>query len=101
MYLYNKNFVTFDPELIASELDFDIMEVMGYISVLADKGLITLDIDKNNGVIEEKISLNNFYEKINLSLMSSFNEEEVFYLTSRGIPEEESIYLLIKGFLYM
>ena len=51
MYLCNRKFTLFDPDLIATELNFDIMEVMGYISVLADKGLITLDISKNNGVI--------------------------------------------------
>jgi len=77
MYLYNRNFTVFDPELIAEELNYDIMEVMGYISVLADKGLITLDIDKNSGVIEEKISLNNFYEKLSLSLMNELVEEKV------------------------
>lgn len=76
MYLYNRNFTVFDPELIANELNYDIMEVMGYISVLADKGLITLDIDKNSGVIEEKISLNNFYEKLSLSLINELGEEE-------------------------
>ena len=77
MYLYNKNFTVFDPELISEELNYDIMEVMGYISVLTDKGLITLDIDKNNGVLEEKISLNNFYEKISLSLINELGQEEV------------------------
>jgi len=77
MYLYNKNFTIFDPELIANELNFDIMEVMGYISVLADKGLISLDISKNNGIIEEKISLNNFYEKISLSLINELGEEVI------------------------
>lgn len=76
MYLYNKSFTIFDPELIAEELNYDIMEVMGYISVLSDKGLITLDIDKSNGVFEEKISLNNFYEKITLSLINELGEEE-------------------------
>ena len=76
MYLYNRNFTVFDPELIANELNYDIMEVMGYISVLADKGLITLDIDKNSGVIEEKISLNNFYEKLSLSLINDLGEEK-------------------------
>lgn len=75
MYLSNKNFTLFDPEFIALELNFDIMEVMGYISVLADKGLISLEIGKNNGVIEEKISLNNFYEKISLSLINELGEE--------------------------
>lgn len=77
MYLYNKNFTTFDPELISEELNYDIMEVMGYISVLVDKGLITLDIDKTSGVLEEKISLNNFYERISLSLINDLGEEEV------------------------
>lgn len=76
MYLYNKNFKVFDPELIAEELNYDIMEVMGYISVLADKGLITLDIDKSSGVMEERISLNNFYEKISLSLINELGEEK-------------------------
>lgn len=77
MYLYNKNFTIFDPELISEELNYDIMEVMGYISVLVDKGLITLDIDKTSGVLEEKISLNNFYERISLSLINDLGEEEV------------------------
>ena len=66
-------------ELIAEELNYDIMEVMGYISVLSDKGLITLDIDKSNGIFEEKISLNNFYEKISLSLINELVEEEVHH----------------------
>jgi len=77
MYLYNKNFTVFDPELISEELNYDIMEVMGYISVLVDKGLITLDIDKTSGILEEKISLNNFYEKISLSLINDLGEEEI------------------------
>ena len=90
MYLCNRKFTLFDPDLIATELNFDIMEVMGYISVLADKGLITLDISKNNGVIEEKISLDNFYEKLSLSLISDF-EEEI------KVEKDESIFELIEG----
>lgn len=90
MYLYNKNFTLFDPELISEELNFDIMEVMGYISVLADKGLITLDIGKNNGVIEEKISLDNFYEKVSLALISEFEDE-------KKEKKDDSIFELIEG----
>lgn len=89
MYLYNKNFTVFDPELISNELNYDIMEVMGYISVLTDKGLITLNIDKNNGVIEEKISLNNFYEKISLSLINELGEEQVNEKSSSIFEEIE------------
>lgn len=76
MYLHNRNFTTFDPDLIALELNYDIMEVMGYISVLADKDLISLDIDKEKGIIEERISLNNFHEKVRLAMMEELVAEE-------------------------
>lgn len=89
MYLYNKNFTIFDPELIATELNFDIMEVMGYISLLVDKDLVSLDISKNNGVIEEKISLSNFYEKMSLSLINELGEET-------QEPKDENIFLEIE-----
>ena len=34
------------------------------------------------------------------SVIGSFQEEELFYLMSRGISEEESITLLMKGFIF-
>lgn len=77
MYLYNKNGLVFDPEKIQNDLGLDIMEVMGYVSVLTDKGLINIDVIKDEkGFFEERINLNNFYEKISLSLMNEFNEIE-------------------------
>lgn len=76
MYLVNKQFKLFDPEAIASELNMDIMEVMGYISILADKGMISLDIDKDNGLIEEKINLDGFYNKVSLAIIEELEEEE-------------------------
>lgn len=90
MYLYNKNFSLFDPETISLELNLDIMEVMGYISVLQDKGLLTLDVSKNNGVFEEKICLNNFYDKISFSLINELGEEVV------ENKDNDSIYLEIE-----
>ncbi len=55
--------------------------------------------------VDAKISPNMFIEEDSVeakhgSVISSFNEEEIFYLTSRGIPLEEAIYLLIKGFIF-
>ena len=48
MYLYNKqDNLDFNPEKIASDLCLDIMEVMGYVSVLTDKGYLNLEIIKN------------------------------------------------------
>ena len=57
------------------------------------------------GNVETKINPNMFIEEDSVeakhgSVISSFNEEELFYLKSRGISEEEAIYLLIKGFIF-
>lgn len=57
------------------------------------------------GECNTKINPNMFIEEDSVeakhgSVISSFNEEEIFYLTSRGIPQEEAIYLLIKGFIF-
>ena len=73
MYLYNKqDNLDFIPEKIALDLNLDIMEVMGYISILTDKGYITLDVLKTeNNILEEVINLNNFYERISTFLINS------------------------------
>lgn len=73
MYLYNKQDNSdFNPEKIALDLNLDIMEVMGYISILTDKGYITLDVLKTeNNILEEVINLNNFYERISTFLINS------------------------------
>ena len=73
MYLYNKqDNLDFNPEKIALDLNLDIMEVMGYISILTDKGYITLDVLKTeNNILEEVINLNNFYERISTFLINS------------------------------
>ena len=89
MYLYNKNGLVFDPEKISEDMNMDIMEIMGYVSVLTDKGIINLDVRKNEkGVLEEKINLDNFIEKISLSLINEFNEPEK--------SEEQNIYKMIE-----
>ena len=75
MYLYNKqDKIDFNPEKIAKDMNIDIMEVMGYISVLSDKGYLTLDVIKDNNILEEVINLSNFYEKISYLLM---DKEEI------------------------
>lgn len=78
MYLYNKqDNLSFNPEKISVDLDLDIMEVMGYISVLTDKGYITLDVIKTeNNILEEVINLTNFYERISTFLINSCDKEK-------------------------
>ena len=70
MYLYNKqDKVDFNPEKIASDINIDIMEVMGYISILTDKGYLTLDVIEENNILEEVINLSLFYDKISMLLI--------------------------------
>ena len=75
MYLYNKtDNLDFNPEKISQDLNLDIMEVMGYVSVLVDKGYMSLDLKKSEtDVLEEVINLSDFYEKISMFLI---NQEE-------------------------
>jgi len=77
MYLYNRyDKVYFNPEKIANDMNLDIMEVMGYISVLTDKNYLTLDIVKDNEIIEEVVNLSNFYEKISFLLMQEETQDD-------------------------
>ena len=97
MYLYNKqDKIDFNPEKISKDLNIDIMEVMGYISVLTDKGFLTLDIIKDNDILDEVINLQLFYEKISLLFMEenpSSDKEDIFkYIESalgRGLNSLE------------
>jgi len=86
-----------------SKIDFTIDSILpkGNIDCVMDQTTKILTL----GDVDAKISPNMFIEEDSVeakhgSVISSFNEEEVFYLTSRGITREESIYLLIKGFIF-
>ena len=80
------------------------------IDSVLEKGNIDCIMEQNSriltlGDVNAKIIPNMFIEENNVearhgSIISSFDEEEVFYLMSRGISREESINLLIKGFLF-
>ena len=89
MYLYNKqDKIDFNPEKIADDMNLDIMEVMGYISVLSDKGYISLDVIKDNNIIEEVINLSLFYEKISMLLMEKVEEKDDSNTLFKYIEEE-------------
>ena len=78
IYLYNHNKDIYDPSIIAEALNIEIEKVLIGIDSLSNKGLLSIDVTTtSNGVLEEKINLENFYEKITLSLISELNEEQV------------------------
>lgn len=66
MYLYNKgNNVLFDPATYSKELNIELQNIMQYVSSLNDKNLLKVEVSKNSkGIIEEVISLDDFYSKL-------------------------------------
>ena len=67
----------FDPNKFAEDLALDTKEVMNYINVLSDKGLITVKTLKTDkDLIEEHILLDNFYDKLSLLVMEEVNDSD-------------------------
>lgn len=63
IYLIN-NDTLFNPKKISEDLSWPLNEVLEEISDLTNKGLLTIDVVKNNNIHEEYINLNNFYSKL-------------------------------------
>ena len=75
-YLIQKNFKIYDATIISDDLGIDINLAMGYISKLQEKDLIEVDIIDNEGIMEEVLSLEPFYDKLNIFLINQFVEKE-------------------------
>ena len=78
LYLYNRqDNLDFNPDKISLDLNIDIMEVMGYVAVLTDKGYLKLEVKKTeNNILEEVIDLSSFYERISMLLINNDKEEK-------------------------
>ena len=76
VYLINqKDLVMFDVNNLSSKLYMESNRILELISSLNEKNYITIEMKKTNGVIEEYISTELFYNKIEGLLLS--NAEEV------------------------
>ena len=78
MYLYNLgNNFSFDPNKFTQDLNIDLTKTMSYIDVLTNKNLIKVDVVKNDkGLREEKVNLDEFYNKISLLTMDEVVNKE-------------------------
>lgn len=78
MYLYNLgDNVLFNPGEFSEKLNIDLTNIMNYVGNLTDKGLIRVDVVKNDkGYIEEMIILDDFYNKLSLVIMDDVNESK-------------------------
>lgn len=79
MYLYNKgNEIVFNPNSFKEDLDYELLDVMKLVSALTDKDLISVEVKTNDkGIREEYISLDNFYNKVNLLMLEDANCKEI------------------------
>ena len=74
MYLYNSKEERFDPNKISNELKIDLEDVMNKISSLTSKDVIEIISIKNKDkVMEDYISLDPFYNKLNLIICEKEN----------------------------
>lgn len=81
IYMLNDNSNLFNPGKISKELNLKLPEVLEIIEKLNNADLITINTEKNNGVLEEIVDLSNFYKKlayliVNKEKVESVNEDK-------------------------
>lgn len=77
VYLINqKENIILDISRISKDLYLDESKILEVISSLTDKKYISIEMKKNNGIIEEYISLDLFYSKIKLFLIENKSTEK-------------------------
>ena len=77
MYLYNLgDKFLFDPNKFSNDLGIDTTSIMNYIRILTDKGLIRVEVLKNDrNVMEEIVSLASFYDKLTCLTVGEVTKE--------------------------
>lgn len=75
MYLYNKgNNIVFDPVKFSNDLGIELEKTLEYVSNLNDKNYLKVEVVKNDkGIMEEHISMDDFYSKLSLLLAEEIN----------------------------
>ena len=107
LFLMNKGerFV-FDPKELAKEYSCTLEKVMEEISYLSDKNLLRVEVSKNDkGVMEENVTLEDCYAKINHLLLEDFQQEkentDLFAVIEKefGRPLSPMEYEIIKAWI--
>ncbi|MBP3635017.1 MAG: DnaD domain protein [Bacilli bacterium] len=70
-FLNNKEKLIFNPKKISEDLYLEQNYILEIINSLIEKKYISIEMSKENGIIEEFISLDLFFGKINLFLVES------------------------------
>ena len=68
---------SFDPSRYSKELNIDLNEILELVNSLTEKGFIKIDVFKNDkGIMEEVISIDDFYNKIEMNLIGESCDKE-------------------------
>lgn len=90
LFLYNQDGEVFNPNLIANNLNMELIDVMKVVSLLSDKGLVTIKSKTNEAKVkEEVIDLEGLFEKITLKMMEKMNNSSEADINIYNILEEE------------
>jgi len=91
MYLYNQGEVfVFDPSKIGKDLSISSSQVMEFISRLSEKHLVQVEVRRNDkNIMEENVSLHDFYQKLEFLLIDDVLEEEVLDSSIFEVIESE------------
>jgi len=75
-FINQRSNVAFDVNKIALDLNLDSSKVLEIINSLNEKNFISIEMKKNNGIIEEYISTDLFYNKISSMLMENVSNDK-------------------------
>ena len=75
-FINQRNNVAFDVNKIANDLNLESSKVLEIINSLNEKNYISIEMKKNNGVIEEYISVDLFYNKVSTMLMENISDKK-------------------------
>lgn len=74
-FINSKDNITFDINKIKEDTNLDSSKILEIINSLNEKNYISIETKKNNGVIEEFISIDLFYNKMSSLLLEKEKEE--------------------------
>ena len=90
--------ITLDKSKVLFNVDSVIPKDITGATMNQDSRIITLE--ESNAIIKPNMYIeSNDVEAKHSSIVGTLNEKDIFYLMSRGITYEESLSLLIKGFI--